>query len=119
MGVSGSGVIRVVIKSITNPANTDTLSMVANSWVTGVNEVNKVKEVACFPNPVKDMLTVKFPVRDHVVIEIYNILGSRVKSFVHDSFTSTVNTSDLQNGVYFIRFKEGNNVYSRSFTKSE
>jgi hypothetical protein len=61
---------------------------------------------------------VKFPAKERVNIEIYNILGTRVKSFMHDA-SSTVNVSDLQNGVYFIRFREGSTWYSRSFTKSE
>lgn len=117
--VSGSGMAKVSIVSKNNPANADTLTINVNSWLTSVNELNKIKTVASYPNPVKDELNIKFPSKDNVTVEIYNILGTRVKSFVHSGMNSQTNIGDLQNGVYFLRFTENGKLYTKQFTKAE
>lgn len=117
--VSGTGTARVSIVCKTNPANADTLTLNMNSWVTGMNELSKTKTVASYPNPVKDQLNIKFPSKDDVTVEIYNILGTRVKSFVHSGNNSQTNITELQNGVYFIRFTENGKLYTKQFTKAE
>jgi hypothetical protein len=115
--VGGIDTMKVLIKSVANPSNTDTITFVVNAWMTGVNEIGSSKDISFYPNPVKDQLTVKYSTNSPVVVDIYNIIGVKVKSFTHDGASSTVNVSDLQNGVYFIRIK--GTSYSKSFTKSE
>jgi hypothetical protein len=118
--VNGNGSVTVVIKSKKNPTtNADTLTLNATAWVTAVNEVSKTKTVSFYPNPVKDQLTLKFPVKEGITVEIYNVLGMRVKTFVHSNATTSVNIGDLQNGVYFIRFTENGKLYTKQFTKAE
>jgi hypothetical protein len=68
---------------------------------------------------VKDRLTIKYNARETVNIEIYNVLGTKVKSIAHSGLESDVNVGDLQNGIYFIRYKNGNQMVSKPFTKSE
>jgi hypothetical protein len=116
---SGNGLVKVVIFAKNNPANNDTLTINANSWITAVKEVNKTQPISFYPNPVKDLLTIKVPVKTTVTVDIYNILGTRVKTFVHSDVSTTVNLSDLQNGVYFIRFTENGKLYTKQFTKAE
>ncbi|MES2779061.1 MAG: T9SS type A sorting domain-containing protein [Bacteroidota bacterium] len=117
--VSGNGTAKVSIVCKTNPTNADTLTINVNSWITGVNEVSKTKTVAAFPNPVKDQLTVKFSTKDDITVEVYNVLGTRVKTFVHSGMNSQTNVGDLQNGVYFLRFTENGKLYTKQFTKAE
>jgi hypothetical protein len=64
-------------------------------------------------------LVVKFHSRENINIDIYNVLGSKVKSFTHSGLESEINISELQNGLYFIRFKDGSQIISKPFTKSE
>jgi hypothetical protein len=90
-----------------------------NSWITGVKENTKSKELTFYPNPVKDQIFIKFNSKEAVTIDIYNVIGSKVKTFTHDAQQSVVNLGDLQNGMYFIRFTENGITYSKSFTKSE
>ena len=116
---SGNGLVKVVIFAKNNPANNENLTINANSWITAVKEVTKTNTISFYPNPVKDQLTIKVPVKTSVTVDIYNILGTRVKTFVHDDVTTTVNISDLQNGVYFIRFTENGKLYTKQFTKAE
>lgn len=61
----------------------------------------------------------KFNSRESVNIDIYNVLGSKVKSITHSGIESEINISELQNGLYFIRFKDGSQTISKPFTKSE
>jgi hypothetical protein len=117
--VSGTGTAKVAIVSKTNPSNSDTLVINVNSWLTGVNEVNKIKSITFFPNPVKNQLNLTFSSKEDISVDIYNVLGTRVKTFVHSGINSQINISDLQNGVYFLRFNENGKQYTKQFTKAE
>lgn len=117
--VSGTGTAKVAIVCKTNPANADTLIINVNSWLTSVNEVNKTKTLAFFPNPVKEQLHLTFPSKEAITVDVFNVLGTRVKTFVHSGMNSQVNVGDLQNGIYFVRFTENGKLYTKQFTKAE
>lgn len=76
-------------------------------------------EISCYPNPAKDAITFKYSSGKSLEISIYNVLGSKIKTFTHTGSETLINISDLQKGLYFIRFSDGNNMVSKSFTKSE
>jgi hypothetical protein len=63
-----------------------------------------------YPNPVRDRLVIKSNTREQISIDIYNVLGSKVKTFNHNGMETEVNMSDLQNGIYFLRYKNGNQM---------
>lgn len=114
--VSGTGIAKVVISSVLFPDQFDTLTYTVNAWVTSVKEVNKSKEISVFPNPAKEQLTVKYQSKETIAIEVYNVLGTRVKTIYHTGLESEINVGDLKNGVYFIRFKDGNQTISKQIT---
>lgn len=116
---SGMGAAKIIIYAKSNPSLHDTLIFQMNSWVTGIKEAQGVKEFTYYPNPVKDRLQIKYNTKEALNIEIYNVLGNKVKGFVHTGFESDINVGDLQNGIYFIRFRDGNHTISKPFTKSE
>jgi hypothetical protein len=117
---SGTGSGKVACYSKSNPNITDTIEFQLNAWTTAVKENHNVnREFNFYPNPAKDRLVVKFNSRENISIDIYNVLGSKVKSFTHSGMESEVNISELQNGLYFIRFKDGSQTVSKPFTKSE
>ncbi len=118
-GKSGMGIAKIAIYPKNNTANADTLIFQITAWPTGIKENGMVREFTYFPNPVKERLQIKYNTREALVIDIYNVLGSKVKSFTHTGFESDINVGDLQNGIYFIRFREGNHIISKPFTKSE
>ncbi len=115
----GRDTMKMIVQSLKKSTNKDTITFVVNAWMTGINEVSRASDINCYPNPVNDILYFKYPVNGSLNIDIYNILGTKVKSFIHDGKTTQVNVSDLNNGVYFVRFKDGANVYSKTFSKSE
>ncbi|MBU3662872.1 MAG: T9SS type A sorting domain-containing protein [Bacteroidetes bacterium] len=117
--IGGNGRALVQIYAIANPTIRDTVEFIINGWAVGLKEANVNREFTMYPNPVKDRLTIKYNARETVNIEIYNVLGTKVKSISHSSLESDVNVSDLQNGIYFIRYKNGNQMVSKPFTKSE
>jgi hypothetical protein len=118
--ISGSGSAKVLISSMSNPSIKDTLIFTANAWAVGMREIAKNNsEFTYYPNPAKDKLIIKFNVKEPITINLFNILGAKVKSFVHTGSESEINIADLQNGMYFLRFKEGNQTISKSFAKTE
>jgi hypothetical protein len=71
---------------------------------------NGGQQLAVFPNPVKDMVNIEG--RDVAEIQVYNILGVKVKSFTN---TNRFNVEGLPAGFYLLRIidKEGVSFVSR------
>jgi hypothetical protein len=120
-GKSGSGKGKVLVYSKANPTTIfDTLEFQMSAWPTSVKEVQATREFNFYPNPAKDRLTIRYNAKENTSIDIYNVLGSKVKTVVLNGFETDINIGDLQNGIYFIRFKDANNqTVSKPFTKSE
>lgn len=115
----GSSNIKIMFKSLRNTNNKDTLTVDVKGWAAAVKEVAKIKELTFYPNPAKDNIVLKYSTKEPIQIDIYNVLGMRVKSITHSSNESNIDISDLQNGVYFLRFKDDGRTISKSFTKAE
>jgi hypothetical protein len=117
--IGGNGALTVVVTSILNPSNADTVEINLNAWNTAVKEVSALKSVSFYPNPVKDQLTFKFQTAQTINVDIYNVLGMKVKTFAHDGSLTQVGLTDLQNGVYFLRFTEAGKSYTKQFIKAQ
>jgi hypothetical protein len=78
--------------------------------IPGISDIeeNKIKtnSFIIYPNPAAEKLTISFlsPQTNHV--EIYDIMGRPIKTFFTNLSTTTINVSDLPNGLYFIRVKD-------------
>lgn len=91
--------------------------------VEGSTESNGASLGANRPNPARDKtaLTYTLPEPSDVRIEIYNMLGQRVKTVVEatkqpGTHEVTVNTSTLSSGVYFYRLQAGSQRETRKMT---
>lgn len=85
---------------------------------TGVTEVSSeiASEIILFPNPVKDKMTIQLPFSlDKMLLEIYSADGKMV--FCKNSISNfeTINCSKFSNGLYMIKIKNGNELYSKQF----
>jgi len=82
----------------------------------GINERNTVS-FRMFPNPVENMLIVE-NIKNANRIEIYSIIGNRI-STINDISTDkvTINTSNLQSGVYFISVFNKERIETTKFIK--
>lgn len=118
---SGSGSGKVVCYLKSNPSIRDTVEFILNAWITSIRENVVSREFSLFPNPAKERLVIKYQSqsREPISMDIYNVLGSKIKSIQHAGFETEINISDLQKGIYFVRFKEGSKTISKSFSKSE
>lgn len=74
----------------------------------GVEE-NLIQNVGIYPNPTKDMLTVK---ADNLSsVEVYNSLGQKVYSQTADANETVINMGDFGTGIYMVRIiANGNEV---------
>lgn len=115
---SGVGTVKIAIKSA-KTGFTDTISAEGKVWNVAVKEtVKQSKEFSFYPNPAKDELVLKYNSRENIQVEIFNILGSKVKTFYLYGGQTTVNIEELENGIYFLRFKDDGKTISKTFTKN-
>ena len=93
--------------------------VVNNPAGVGISKVSKSSELKAFPNPFKTKITI--PNKDAQTIEIFSVLGEKVKSIdVTTIDKTTVDLSDLRKGVYFYALKDASGVIeTRKIVKSE
>jgi len=82
-----------------------------NNSISSVYEDNKKEGFLIFPNPVNDNLTIIG--LDIKEISIFNICGQNVLTKKIDDISTTINTSGLKAGVYFVK----NNYFSYKLVK--
>ena len=73
---------------------------------TGFNETNNENNVFLYPNPTTGTLTINIPngQRFNKQIQLFNTIGNLVKE-IELPQNGQIDTSELPNGVYFVRFK--------------
>ena len=99
-----------------NTSNIDTLSnLAANAVVTvefkvivGINEVNE-NTVSIYPIPANDAVNVKMNTTIRQ-IGILSINGQQVSSSIVNNKEAVLNTSELSNGIYFLRIETTNGI---------
>ncbi|MES2381192.1 MAG: T9SS type A sorting domain-containing protein [Bacteroidota bacterium] len=118
-GVPGNGSAKVLVRSV-KTQSVDTFIAEAKVWNVAVKTVTaqQNKEFSFYPNPAKDELILKYATKENIQVDIYNILGVKVKSVNMSGTQTNVNIEDLQNGIYFIRFKDDGKTVSKTFTKN-
>lgn len=115
--VGGTGYVKLLVQFVGKPQSADTLFLSAKGWSTGLKQIRNSAEVSMYPNPARNEISLKYPVTKPVEVSIYNVLGSKVKTFTHSGTETSINTSELQKGLYFVRFTQGGAMISKSFTK--
>jgi hypothetical protein len=92
-------------------SDTYTLTQIVDPCA-GVKEIDgKLIETKIYPNPNSGLFNVSVSsFSEKTSIEVYNQLGQQVYNALIQSEFSKVDMSDLPNGVYMLRVKEGNQV---------
>ncbi|MFA6572493.1 MAG: T9SS type A sorting domain-containing protein, partial [Bacteroidota bacterium] len=80
---------------------------------TKVNELI-VKQFSVYPNPAINELNIHFPSNDNYEVEITNALGETIFKTKNKN---TIDISQLVNGIYFLKAREGNHIYFRKIIK--
>lgn len=80
----------------------------------GTVSLDEMNSASCevYPNPVKDVVTIKADNVKQVVI--YNSLGQMIKSVDCNDNVNDINVSDLQNGIYLLNIVDGEGKISTS-----
>jgi hypothetical protein len=99
------GVVQVVVV-ISNGGCSDTI--VQNVMVMLATSTPRIVSLGfdVFPNPSTGLFNVKSPSAIEKEIEVYNVLGETVFTYTYTGNTTTIDLSNLDKGVYFIRIKE-------------
>ena len=74
--------------------------------------------VVFYPNPVKDVLNVRFPQKGHHTVRVFNIIGEKIsEKTVYDTEIVTLNLSEVQRGMYFVSFEMNGKIVTKTFSK--
>lgn len=77
---------------------------------TDVEEFNSKETYKIFPNPTKNVINIEGENMSQIMM--YNSLGQMVKSIECDNNNMTIDTSDLENGVYIVNIINNDGVVS-------
>ncbi|MBI9039212.1 MAG: CotH kinase family protein [Bacteroidales bacterium] len=83
-------------------------------------DVNTLSEISVYPNPASDQITVntKNSISGISTFQIFNLLGEVVYSVSKEfSETTSINISQLEPGLYFIKVENKGSVISKKFIK--
>lgn len=82
------------------------------------NSFKEVNSISIFPNPTKDNLTIKLDYfTANQEITITDILGKIINNQKLDGLTTTINTSNLEKGIYILNLKNEAQLISQKFIK--
>lgn len=76
-----------------------------NAKTNNINET-EINNIAVYPNPVREMLHIDNA--NNINVNIYSANGQLVKSLNNVNGNVTVNTSDLNSGIYFVKMQNEN-----------
>lgn len=79
----------------------------------GINDEKANDGILIFPNPAKDYLTISDISHNIENIEIINVTGQIIKSFLVNSNEITLNLSNFAKGIYFVKLKRNNEVITK------
>lgn len=89
---------------------TKSRSNIQNNKTSGIKEYISSSLIKIYPNPTKDVLNIRLDSSNEkeITINIENVLGQTIEQLQLNGKTTTLNISDLSNGVYFVRFIKNN-----------
>ena len=77
---------------------------------------NKTVRLQVYPNPATDIAVIDLPGKINGIAAIYDINGKKVAGYNIDNDNHIeLNVSHLKKGIYFVRIKNGQTVYSAKF----
>ncbi len=115
---SFSGNDRILLKFLftSNYGNNIWLDNINITSTSAPSSIERVEngELAIFPNPVKDVLTINY---DKAIsqIDVYDVYGKLVKTFT--TVGSTINVSDLSSGVYMLNMQTEEGIVVKKIVK--
>ncbi len=91
---------------MSDPGAKDTIEFHYNA-VLGIEDVNALQNMSIYPNPAIELLNLANLVPG-TRISVLDALGNKVKEFISDNTSMTINVDNLRMGVYFIKAEADN-----------
>ena len=86
--------------------------------LTNTNVVDLAEAIEFFPNPTSQFLNIQATIEVKTIL-ISNMLGQEVKMISSPQLETSINVSDLANGVYTISFITEQGVWTKEFVKQD
>ncbi len=99
---------------VSNSYGTDTL--LKENYITimtvGLSELEEREVVSIYPNPASNEVNIVMKENNsNTIFELFNSIGERIELSSDSIDNYRINTSDLANGVYFLRIQNAGNSY--------
>jgi PKD repeat protein len=91
-------------------SSTQSLEIAVTDIATGINNVNSQNGVIAFPIPANDKLTVITNANDVAQFELRDLSGKLVQKITLTGSVNTINTSNLEAGVYMANIRQNNST---------
>lgn len=114
----GNSTMKFIIWSGTDKANADTIIYNASTWAMSTRSISKNKSVRVYPNPSSGVLNLEFSSEGNVKLEVYDLLGKKMRDLDYQGTNSSFDLADLPDGLYIIRINDDGHIYSRTFRKA-
>ena len=88
---------------------------VGDACVLSADDVTLEKSLKLYPNPTKNIINVNSPLIDINKIEIYSVIGKKMKQFTLN--LNKINIDDLSSGLYLIKVISDKGSYTTKFIK--
>lgn len=82
-----------------------------------INDVEISNQIAVYPNPVTDVLTIKINNGGYEVLRLLNNMGQVVANQNINGITTTVNMANLPTGMYYLQLTGKNNTITQKIEK--
>ncbi|MES2284873.1 MAG: T9SS type A sorting domain-containing protein [Bacteroidota bacterium] len=76
----------------------------------GIIESDIESEITFYPNPATTKLILKWNTLNNITVTIYNSIGQEFMTAFVSKQNETIDITDLQAGLYFLKIKEGNQI---------
>jgi len=97
-----------------------TITVVPDGTLSDADFLMSPEDVILYPNPVENVLSISLnaSLGEDVKISIYNAVGQKVKDYKQNfEPTITMDFSDFNTGMYFIRIENGSSSVTKGFIK--
>lgn len=104
MGYYSSNTLTGKIELDQNGCGNSSVNLTRN--ITKIDEIN-LSEISLYPNPAFDIVTLQVDKKSNadLILNIYNVMGSLVKTETLKQNQQQINVSDLINGIYLVEIK--------------
>lgn len=95
-----------------------TVSFLWKSDVTGINNISSNSTVSVFPNPVNDVVNVRFDTQENRSYELFSISGNKMLDGKMNDISNTIDMENLSTGVYLLKIQHKSDSYYSKIIKN-